>query len=144
MGGYLLNLGGNIKVVGERYDTEKWKAGIENPDKSSDEAYAQTLELDSNMSLVTSGSYQRFYTVNGKNYNHIIDSKTLYPAEYFASVSVLCENSALADGLSTLLFCLPFESGKKIVEETDGVYALWITNNGKKLYSDGFKDFTYE
>ncbi len=141
--GYLLNLGGNVKIVGKRADGEKWKVGIENPDTASDQAYIEKLELE-NMSLVTSGSYQRFYTVNGKNYHHIIDPENLYPADYFLSVSVLCEDSALADGLSTALFCLPFEDGKKLVESIDGVYVMWVTKEKEQLYSKGFKDFCYQ
>ncbi len=141
MTGYLLNIGGNIKIVGNRADNKKWSVGIENPDKTSDKAYIEELALDS-MSLVTSGSYQRFYVVNGKNYHHIIDSDTLYPAEYYSSVSVLCDDSALADGLSTTLFCMPYEKGKKLIESFDGVHALWVTNDGKKLYSNNFKNYT--
>jgi thiamine biosynthesis lipoprotein len=142
MQGYLLNLGGNVKIVGERQDRQPWRVGIENPDKESADLYLAELELSGNWSLVTSGSYQRFFTVDGKNYHHIIDSKTLYPAEYFSSVSVLCEDSALADGLSTLLFCLPLEKGKKIVEETDGIHAMWVTTDGEIHYSKDFKKFT--
>ena len=138
--GYILNIGGNVKIVGARPDGGKWAIGIENPDRSSSEAYVEELQLDK-MSLVTSGSYQRFYTVNGKNYNHIIDPDTLYPAEFFASVSVLCEDSALADGLSTTLFCMPYEDGKKLVEGFEGVHAMWVTPNGEKLYSKEFKAY---
>ncbi len=141
MKGYLLNLGGNVKIVGKHQGNKKWTVGIENPDKTSAEAFVAELSLGANMSLVTSGSYQRYFTVEGKNYNHIIDSSTLYPAEYFTSVSILCEDSGLADGLSTLLFCLPYEDGKKIIEGYEDVHALWITADGEKLYSENFKDF---
>ena len=75
--GYLLNVGGNVKIVGKRPDGEKWTVGIENPDtENEEEPYIELLSLEE-MSLVTSGSYQRFYIVDGKNYHHIIDSKTL-------------------------------------------------------------------
>ncbi|MBR2447954.1 MAG: FAD:protein FMN transferase [Clostridia bacterium] len=141
MEGYLLNLGGNVKIVGERKDGEKWKVGIENPAGDEENPYLETLLLSDNMSLVTSGSYQRFFTVDGKNYHHIIDSQTLQPAEYFTSVSILCEDSGLADGLSTLLFCLPYEEGKQIVENTPGVHAMWLTTKGEKLYSKDFKNY---
>ena len=141
MKGYLLNLGGNVKTVGKRQGNQKWTVGIENPDKSSADAFVAELSLGANMSLVTSGTYQRYFTVDGKNYHHIIDSATLYPAEYFTSVSILCEDSGLADGLSTLLFCLPYEEGKQIIESTEGAHALWITTDGEKLYSKDFKKF---
>lgn len=140
MTGYILNVGGNVKIVGKRPDGQKWTIGIENPNNQSEQTYIEELELNS-MSLVTSGSYQRFYTVNGKNYHHIIDPDTLYPAEYFASVSVLCEDSAIADGLSTTLFCLSYEEGKKLLEGFDDVCALWVTKDGKKLYSNGFENY---
>ncbi len=139
MVGYLLNIGGNIKTVEKRPDGEKWTAGIENPNKQNDAAYIEKLKLDNGISLVTSGSYQRFYTVNGKNYHHVIDSATLFPAEYFASVSVICEDSALADGLSTTLFCLSYEDGNKLLQSFENVHAIWVTNDGIKLYTDNFK-----
>lgn len=144
MNGYLLNLGGNVKIVGARDDGEKWKVGIENPDRANAEAFAEELELNNNLSLVTSGSYQRFYTVNGNNYHHIIDPVTLQPAEYFTSVSVLCEDSALADGLSTALFCLDYESGKKLLSKNfsnDSIMILWITKDGEKFYYGGFEKY---
>ncbi|MBQ4118754.1 MAG: FAD:protein FMN transferase [Clostridia bacterium] len=144
MTGYILNIGGNVNIIGNRPDGEKWSIGIENPDKQNDNAYIEQLKLSNSMSLVTSGSYQRFYTVNGKNYHHIIDSATLYPAEYFASVSVLCEDSALADGLSTALFCLPYEDGKKLLQGFNNVHALWVTADGNILYSDDFKNYAVQ
>jgi len=69
--GFVLNVGGNVRTVGTKPDGEKWLVGIENPNVESDEAYLANLYL-AGESVVTSGSYQRFYTVNGKNYHHII------------------------------------------------------------------------
>ncbi len=139
--GYLLNVGGNIKIVGERPDNEKWTIGIENPDNSEEVPYIEYLGLNKH-SLVTSGSYQRFYTVNGENYHHIIDTKTNMPATNFKSVSVLCEDSGKADALSTALFCMNFEDGKNLVNELQGVEALWVLNNGEKLYSQNFLEYS--
>ncbi|MBE6787453.1 MAG: FAD:protein FMN transferase [Ruminococcaceae bacterium] len=140
--GYLLNIGGNVKIVGNRKDGQKWKIGIENPNTDdSKNPYIEQLELSNNLSLVTSGSYQRFYTVNGKNYHHIIDPQTLHPANYFKSVSVLCEDSGLADAFSTALFCMTLEEGKELVENTNDMYVLWVLENGEKVYSNGFEKF---
>lgn len=137
--GYILNIGGNVRTVGERPSGEKWKVGIENPDTSDTEnPYIEYLELGE-MSLVTSGSYQRFYTVDGKNYHHIIDSKTLKPADNFLSVSVLCENSGVADALSTALFCLSYEQGISVLEHFTDVEVMWVLPNGEKLYTNGFR-----
>lgn len=139
--GYILNVGGNVRIVGKRADGEKWKVGIENPDtENKEKPYIEYLSL-SEMSLVTSGSYQRYYTVNGKNYHHIIDPATLMPADNFKSVSVICQNSALADSLSTALFCMSYEEGKKLVESMPNTHAMWVLKDGKQLYSKNFKEY---
>ena len=136
--GYLINVGGNVRAVGKKADGKLWKVGVENPDNTSDESYIAYLELE-NTSLVTSGSYQRYYEYNGKRYHHIIDPQTLMPSEYYLSVSVLTKNSGLADALSTALFVMPFENGKALVESLDGVEAMWVTRNGEIKYSSNFK-----
>lgn len=139
---YILNVGGNVRTLDKKPDGKNYTVGIENPDKSDTEnPYIEYLSIE-NMSLVTSGNYQRYYTVAGKNYNHIIDTTTLYPAENFVSVSVLCESSALADAYSTALFCMSYDEGKRLVKETDGLEAIWVLENGDKKYSDGFKKYT--
>lgn len=136
--GYILNVGGNVRIVGDRPDREKWTVGIENPNNT--ENYVELLQLGDS-ALVTSGAYQRYYTVNGKNYHHIINPQTLMPNESYLSVSVLSDNSALADGLSTALFNLSLAEGKKIVASMDGVEAMWVLPNNKREYSKGFKNY---
>ncbi len=141
--GYLLNVGGNIKTIGGRPNQGKWQVGIENPDKLSDKAYIEYLEFE-DMALAVSGNYQRFYTVDGKNYHHIIDPDTLMPATGFKSVAVISKDAAMADTLSTALFTMKYEDGLKLVESLTDTYATWVTDKGKQLYSRGFKDFTKE
>ena len=92
-------------------------------------------------SLVTSGSYQRFYIVDGKSYHHIIDGETLFPAELYTSVSVICKNSAKADALSTALFCMSVEEGVALVNSLSGVEASWLLRDGTRIFSDGFSDY---
>lgn len=142
MNGYILNVGGNVCTVGDRPDGNKWKVGIENPDSDNEEEpYIAFLELKGGYSLVTSGSYQRYYTVNGKQYHHIIDGETLMPANYFKSVSVLCADSGIADALSTALFCMDYKDGLKIIETTENTEAMWVLPNGTQKYSENFKDY---
>lgn len=141
MSGYVLNVGGNVRTVGTRPDGENWKVGIENPNTGDDEnPYIEKLSLGE-MSLVTSGSYQRFYIVNGKNYHHIIDGETLMPAEYFMSVSVLCKDSAVADALSTALFCMSYEDGLKLINDFQNTEVMWVKKDGKRIYTPGFKKY---
>ena len=139
---YLLNIGGNVCTIGKAPDGKKWNIGIESPEQENNQNYIEQMKINGNMSLVTSGSYQRFYTVNEKNYHHIIDPSTLYPAEYFKSVSVLCESSALADVLSTTLFCLDYEQGTNLLKRFEKVEVMWVENDGTKLYTKGFKKYS--
>ncbi len=139
--GYVINVGGNVRTVGAKPDGQKWLAGIENPDTESQEAYIAYLEIDGE-SVVTSGSYQRYYTVGNKNYHHIIDPKTLMPADGFLSVSVVCKNSAEGDALSTALFCMSFEEGLALVERLPNVEALWVMPDHSRRTSSGFSDYS--
>ncbi len=139
---YVLNIGGNIRVVGTKPDGEGWLTGIKDPQKHETD-YAKKIVL-SDASCVTSGSYERFYTVDGKKYHHVIDKDTLMPSEHFASVSIVCKSSALADALSTALFCMSVEDGKRLLENIDGVAAYWIDNEGNEYMTDSFKALVSE
>ncbi len=136
--GYALNIGGNISVIGSKPSGKGWSTGITNPDKESASRYALHLSL-ADISCVTSGSYERYYTVEGKRYHHIIDPSTLYPSNYFASVSVLCKDSGLADALSTSLFCMSYEEGMSLISSIENVEALWIYEDGSMKMTEGVK-----
>ncbi len=137
--GYVLNVGGNVRTIGTKADGEKWLVGIENPFDEG-EPYIEYLSL-AGESLVTSGSYQRYYVVDGVSYHHIIDGETLMPAEGFCSVSVICRSSAMGDALSTALFCMPFADGLALVESLEGVEVMWVLPDGEKRYSSGFSGY---
>ena len=141
--GYAINIGGNIRVTGKKTEKEYWSAGIQNPDTLSEKPYINTVYLEK-YALVTSGSYMRYYTVDGVRYHHIIDPDTLYPENTFLSVSVLCGSSALGDVLSTALFNMSLEDGKSLVKTLDDVYVLWVDKDGKVYYSEGFERYIKE
>ena len=138
--GYVINVGGNVRTVGYKYDKEHWTAGVENPDTESDEPYLVYLEV-AGEAVVTSGSYQRFYTVGDKNYHHIIDPNTLMPSERYTSVTVVCRDSAQGDGLSTALFCMSLQDGRMLVEQTPSVEAIWVLPDGTQKTSSGFAGY---
>ncbi len=134
----LLSIGGNVRAVGAKPDGTPWFIGIENPDKDAEEKKLFTINIDG-LSVVTSGAYNRYYTVDGQIYHHIIDPDTLMPAAYFASVVIVAKDSGLADGLSTALFCMPLEEGKRLVESLDHTNACWVLKDGTVEMTDGFR-----
>ncbi|MBE6955593.1 MAG: FAD:protein FMN transferase [Ruminococcaceae bacterium] len=138
--GYVLNVGGNVRTIGTKPDGTPWTVGLENPEGGDYLAYLQL----SGQSLVTSGSYQRFYYVDGKAYHHIIHPDTLMPAQGFVSVSVICSDSGLADALSTALFCLPLEEGQALVASLPGAEALWLSEDGTQTVSSGWQTYVKE
>ena len=139
--GYVLNVGGNVRTIGPKADGTPWTVGVENPLEDTDEPYLAYLKL-AGQSLVTSGSYQRYYLVDGKRYHHIIDPDTLMPSEGYLSVSVACESSAMGDALSTALFCMTPEEGLALVEALEGVEALWVEADGTRTASSGWDEYT--
>lgn len=135
--GYVLNVGGNIRAIGGKPDGEKWTVGIEDPLGGE---YLEYLQL-AGKSVVTSGSYQRYYYVDGKPYHHIIHPDTLMPAEGYLSVSIICDDSGFGDALSTALFCLPQEKGMELIESIPETEAMWVTEDGVKTVSSGWNEY---
>ena len=142
----IINSGGNVRTIGKPADErDRWGIGIQNPDylmgKSSEENAEVVFVAD--QSVVTSGDYQRFYTVDGQVYHHLIDPDTRYPADRFRAVSIVTEDSGLADFLSTAVFLLEYEEGRALVESIEGTEALWILKDGSLQYTAGMEDMSY-
>ncbi|WIV13803.1 FAD:protein FMN transferase [Proteiniborus sp. MB09-C3] len=139
----MISAGGNVRVLGKPLDgiRERWGIGIQDPKKfifSDDSELLDTIFIN-NSSVVTSGDYQRYYVVDDKIIHHLIDSQTLMPGEYFRSVTVVTEDSGLADFLSTTVFLMPYEKGRKLVDSLDGVEAIWVTKDGTVEATEGMK-----
>ncbi len=137
----LLNAGGSVTAAGTPpNEWGTWRIGIQNPDLSADgtQTYLDVVN-GSGLTVSCSGGYQRFYTVDGKVYHHIIDPVTLMPADRYKQVAVLHPDAGIADILSTALFILPVEAGFLLAEEFDAE-ALWIDASGSWQASDGYKD----
>ena len=156
---FLLSGGGNVASHGQRKIqkegefylddcADKFCIGIESPQDGNYAASADDPDSENEAvlvvqgeSIVTSGDYQRFYQdVNGVRYHHLIDPETLYPAVHFRSVSIITEDSGLADFLSSAVFLMEYEEGLKLVNSLDGVEAIWLLEDGKIKMSDGLKD----
>lgn len=134
--GYLLNLGGNVCALGSKPDGSKWVIGVQSPENP--DSYLCTVGLQST-SLVTSGDYQRYYTVDGVRYHHIIDPATWMPSEFWRSVTILCPDSGLADCLSTALFLMPLEEGRELAMQC-GAEVMWVDTQNRIFQTDGFRE----
>ena len=132
--GILLNLGGNVCATGPKMEDTPWVIGVNAPDGGD---YLCALNL-SQGSAVTSGDYQRYYTVDGVHYHHIIDSNTQMPSTKWTSVTILCADSGLADALSTALFLMDREEGQALLTACDAE-AMWVDKEGNCYYSPGFE-----
>lgn len=132
-----VSFGGNVITFGNKNADghTPWNILIENPDLDSADEFLTVKTTDN--CVITSGDYQRFYIVDGKRYCHIIDPETLFPASNFTSVTVICDDSALGDLLSTLLFIEDQEEGLSLIESLDGVEAIWTDQEYNVTYSSG-------
>ena len=108
----MVNAGGDISVVGRRPDGRPWRVGVQDPEDPRSIRYV--LPLD-DQSVVTSGDYQRYFVVDGVRYHHIIDPFTGYPARGLRSVTIVGDNPAVCDAISTAVFVLGWE-GRALVE----------------------------
>ncbi len=130
---FIISSGGNVRTVGEPLDPtrKKWGIGLQDPDGNPNDPEEPSLDILylSDQSLVTSGDYQRYYVVNGKKYHHLIDPVTLMPAEHFRAVTIMTDDSGLADFMSTTIFLTPYEEGIKLAESL-GIDAIWMMNDG--------------
>lgn len=125
----IINAGGNVRIIGNKADDSRWSVGIQLP-SSEKTASLATIYIDKDKSFVTSGDYQRAYEYEGKMYHHIIDPKTLMPAAYMRSVTVITNDSGLADILSTTLFAMSYEDGcvylEKLKQTGIVAEAVWV------------------
>ena len=140
-GGYVLDIGGNLRVVGTKKDGSGWVSGIRNPDTYAQNPYIYTLTLKENDALVTSGSYERYYTVDGVRYHHIINGETLMPENYYLSVSVKSTSSALSDALSTAIFNMPYDEAVAFIEGVSGIFVILVLPNGEVVTVEGGSGF---
>ena len=140
----IINLGGNILLISPEDGEKTFTVGIQKPFAQQGELYG-TVKLK-NGTVVTSGIYERYFEEKGKIYHHILDTSTARPVENnLYSVTIIAENSADADALSTTCFALGAEKGKELIESLKNTEAVFITNDYKCITTSGAKnkfDFT--
>lgn len=140
---FALSAGGNVKTHGAPKDDsrKRWGVGIENP--AVDENFQMVggnidmAYFNKDMSLVCSGGYQRFFVLDGRRYHHLIDPDTLFPEEYYQGVSIICEDSGMADALSTATFLMPADEAMALIESIPGAECILVLWDGSVIYSSG-------
>ncbi len=132
----MIDLGGNIKVVGRKTDGSSWNIGIQKPFADRNEVIGSVMVTDK--TVVSSGIYERYFECDGKIYHHIIDITTGAPSESdLESVTIIGESSAAADALSTSCILLGSQKGMALIESIEGVEAVFVTRDGNVLVSSG-------
>ena len=134
----ILDLGGNIYVLGNKTDGTPWKVGIQDPFASRGN-FIGVLNVK-NKSVVTSGYYEKYFIEDGKTYHHIIDPLTGYPSDSnIISATIISDNSIDGDGLSTGVYIMGLEKATKLVESMPGVDAIFITDEKQVHTTSGIK-----
>lgn len=134
LGHGLISAGGNVRTIGGPIDGRKeWTVGIADPRADEDSAMACTVQVGPGMSVVTSGDYQRYFIVDGIRYHHILNPKTLQPQTLYPSVTVVTQDSGLADLLSTAFFLSTKEEAKEIRDRfsDEKIELIWVDENDK-------------
>lgn len=133
----VIDLGGNIVVLGSKTDGSNWKVGIQNP-LSQRGDYFGIIEV-ANKSVVTSGIYERYLEKDGKIYHHIFDTATGYPVDNnLAGVTIITDKSIDGDALSKI-FCMGIEKGMDFINGIEGADAIFVTKNNEVYITKGIK-----
>ncbi len=139
----VINLGGNVLCVGEKPDGEPFKIGLQKPYADRNETI-EILDIQ-DLSVVSSGVYERHFEKDGINYHHLLDPVSGYPFDNgLVSVTIISNLSVDGDGLSTACFSLGLEKGIELAESLEDVYAVFITESGEVHYSEGAEQFLAE
>ena len=133
----VIDLGGNILLIGSKTDGSKYNIGIQKPFGETGEPI--TSIKVANKSVVTTGIYQRYFEADGKIYHHILDPRTGYPCENtLYSDTIITDSSLTADALSTVCYLMGYEAANNLVDQLENVDALFITNDNELHYTKNF------
>lgn len=132
----MIDLGGNIKVIGSKKNGNAWNVGIQKPFADRNTVIGSVKVKDK--TVVSSGIYERYFEYDGKIYHHIIDKTTGAPSESdLEAVTIIGDSSTMADALSTSCVLLGSEKGMELIENIDGIEAVFIKRDGSVIESKG-------
>ena len=135
----IINLGGNVQLLGGKPDGSAWRIGIQDP-RDSRGQYIAVLETE-DTAVVTSGIYERYFEVDGVHYHHILDPDTGYPVwNGVESLTIVTSDSITADGLSTALFAMGREAALEYAAAHDNVDVIIVDDQSNIYLSEGIRD----
>lgn len=133
----ILNLGGNVQTIGSKPDGTPWKVGIKDPKGDTPIIVLSVIDK----AVITSGGYERYFEQDGKKYWHIMDPSTGHPAySGLSSVTIVGENGAACDALSTSLFVMGLEKAADFWKKSNDFEAVFMTDSGEVYITEGLKD----
>lgn len=136
----VIDLGGNVLVIGEKPTGEPFRIGIRAP--MTDSGMLEDVVRLRDKSLVTAGVYERYFEYEGRAYHHILDPFTGFPADTgLVSVTVLAEDSMAADALATSCLLLGETAGLALVTELPDTEALFLREDGTVACTEGFSAY---
>lgn len=135
----IINLGGNVLLIGGRPDGAGFRIGVQDPDADRNIYLGVIVSADT--SIVSSGDYERFFEQDGIRYHHILDPDIGYPSDTeIRQVSIVSPKSVDGDALSTTLFLLGLEKGLALIESLEQVDAIFVTHDHRVVVTEGLKD----
>ncbi len=143
---YLVDIGGEVKGKGKKPDGSLWKVGIEKPaEHARDARDLNAIVALENKSIATSGNYRKFFEYDGKRFSHMLDPKSGYPAMHnLLSVSIVADNTALADAYATACMVMGLEKALSFVQGKNDLEALFIyadeDGNYETIATEGFPE----
>jgi thiamine biosynthesis lipoprotein len=137
----IISLGGNVQTLGQKPNGSDWTIAIQDPNNTS--SYLGVVNVGET-AVVTSGTYQRYFTSDGKTYHHLISPKTGSPvSNTLKSVTIICEDGTLADCLSTAMFILGQSSALNYWRTYGGFEMIMVTTDNEIICTSGLiEEFT--
>jgi FAD:protein FMN transferase len=135
----VINLGGNVLVIGIHPDNRPWRIGVQNQFMPT--GTVMGIINASDEAIVTSGIYERYFIKDGIRYHHILDTETGYPVDNsLAGVTIVTDDSTKADALSTAVFSMGYKRGLSLIEELENTEAVFITKDKDVYISSGIEE----
>lgn len=134
---YLIDINGDA-FMGKHYQNKTYKVALQNPEEIND---IYEIAQGENINIVTTGNHQLYYEYNKKRYHHVLDSKTLMPANYIKSITIITNDIKDSYILSKMLFLMPLDESKQYVEQTKNLEAIWYVDSENIIKSSNFSKY---